>query len=238
MSTLEKPIYEIKHTADTLLGKGRWLSLHQVQFKDPSGTERGWEVCRRVKPNSAQAIADEANTPHLPHNTASVDAVDVITIIKNSKGKATHIVLVVQYRPALSAYSIEFPSGLIDADELPEKAALRELEEETGFSASAGHSVKVVKIGVPTAYEPGLTGSCSRVVVIEVQMEQEQLLGPNSPLRKAKPEDDEWSLQVLALPLPGLLKSLQDLQAEVGGQSKLVLDSRLYAWAIGRELGY
>ena len=40
-------------------------------------------------------------------------------------------------------------------------------------------------------------------------MEEEQLLGPESPLRKAKPEDDEWSLQVLVLPLPGLLHSLQ-----------------------------
>lgn len=40
-------------------------------------------------------------------------------------------------------------------------------------------------------------------------MEEEQLLGPESPLRKAKPEDDEWSLQVLVLPLPGLLRSLQ-----------------------------
>ncbi|KAF9144230.1 nudix hydrolase-like protein [Linnemannia schmuckeri] len=235
MTTQGNPvIHDIKHTADTLLGKGRWLSLHQVQFQDPSGTERGWEVCRRVKPVSA----NPASNTNSINNEASVDGVDVITIIKNSANKATHIVLVTQYRPALAAYSIEFPSGLIDAGEALETAALRELEEETGFSTQAGHSLKIVKVGVPVSYEPGLTGSCSRVVVVEVQMEEEQLFGPESTLQKAKPEDDEWSLQVLVLPLPGLLQSLQDLQEKVGGQSKLILDSRLYAWALGRELGY
>jgi 8-oxo-dGTP pyrophosphatase MutT (NUDIX family) len=104
----------------------------------------------------------------LPYITSI--AVDVITIIKNSHQKATHIVLVIQYRPALSAYCLEFPSGLIDADESPETAALRELEEETGFGAQAGHSLKVVKVGVPVSYEPGLTGSCSRIVVVEVNV--------------------------------------------------------------------
>ncbi|KAH7051965.1 NUDIX hydrolase domain-like protein [Linnemannia elongata] len=229
-------IHDIKHTEDTVLGKGRWLSLHQVRFQDPSGTPRGWEVCRRIKPVSATNPA--SNNGDILGNTASVDAVDVITVIKNSHKIPTHVVLVIQYRPALSAYSLEFPSGLIDADESPETAALRELEEETGFSAKAGHAVKIVQVGSPVSYEPGLTGSCTRFVVVEVQMEEEQLLGPESPLRKAKPEDDEWSLQVLVLPLPGLLHSLQDLQEKVGGQSKLVLDSRLYAWALGRELGY
>ena len=97
-------------------------------------------------------------------------------------------------------------------------------------------------------------------------MEQHQLFGPES-VRKPKLEDDEWSLQVSIMPLQGLLKSLQgkvqlipighdtaviltsmlicdslhatvDLQSSAGGYSKLVLDSRLYTWALGRELGY
>ncbi|KAF9930617.1 nudix hydrolase-like protein [Linnemannia zychae] len=237
MTILQKPLHSIKHTADTVLGKGRWLSLHQVQFQDPSGTQRGWEVCHRVRPTNATE-ATLAGTDNILGHTASVDAVDVITIIKNSNDIATHVVLVIQYRPALAAYSLEFPSGLIDADEAPEVAALRELEEETGFSVQAGHAVNIVKVSVPVSYEPGLTSSCSRVVVLEVNMDENQLLGPDSPIRKAKPEDDEWSLQVLVFPLSGLLQSLQDLQKQVGGESNLVLDSRLYAWALGRELGY
>ncbi|KAK3834052.1 MAG: NUDIX hydrolase domain-like protein [Linnemannia gamsii] len=243
MTTQQDPvIQDIKQTADTLLGKGRWLSLHQVQFQDPSGTQRGWEVCRRIKPDSTNAsttTTDADATTNVPNDGSfPVDAVDIITIIKNTRNKATHVVLVTQYRPALAAYCLEFPSGLIDAGEVPQQAALRELKEETGFSADFGHSIRVINVGVPVAYEPGLTGSCSRVALIEIVMDEDDLLGPNSPLRKAKPEDDEWSLQVLVLPLQGLYTSLLELQDKVGGPSKLVLDSRLYAWAFGREFGY
>lgn len=39
-------------------------------------------------------------------------------------------------------------------------------------------------------------------------MEQNELFGPSSVL-KPRLEDDEWSLQVVILPLQGLFKSLQ-----------------------------
>ncbi|KAG0205499.1 nudix hydrolase-like protein [Mortierella sp. GBA30] len=230
MSPLKEPLLDVKVTSDNKIGNGRWLSLHEVKFTDPSGAVQGWEVCRRVKPASTQ---QEANPDAL-----SVDAVDIVPIIKNESGHATHVVLVVQYRPALGAYAMEFPSGLIDAGELPVQAALRELEEETGFGDDSGYLVKVVKISEPIAYEPGLTGSCSRVVIVEIAMEENDPFGPGSSLPKSKLEEDEWSLQVVVLPLSGLLKALQDVQASAGGSSKLVLDSRLYAWAVGRELGY
>lgn len=89
-------------------------------------------------------------------------------MIKNSQGQATNVILVVQYRPALSAFTVEFPSGLIDGGEEPATAAIRELQEETGFSQESGHKVKVISTSVPVAYEPGLTSSCSKVVVAEV----------------------------------------------------------------------
>ncbi|MFW5689755.1 MAG: NUDIX hydrolase, partial [Spirochaetota bacterium] len=41
-----------------------------------------------------------------------------------------------QYRHGSRSVSVEFPGGLVDADESPEQAALRELEEETGYTAS------------------------------------------------------------------------------------------------------
>lgn len=43
------------------------------------------------------------------------------------------IVLVRQFRPVLNAYTLEIPSGHVDASESPRRAAARELYEETGF---------------------------------------------------------------------------------------------------------
>ncbi|KAF8930301.1 nudix hydrolase-like protein [Dissophora ornata] len=176
MSALEKPLATVKIHSEEKRGNGRWLSLHEVKFTDPSGTERSWEACRRISSRQNGAIA----------GAPSIDA--------------------------MGTYTIEFPSGLLDGNEHASEAALRELEEEVGFSSKLGHAVKVT-------------------------MEQHELFGPES-VRKPKLEDDEWSLQVAIMPLQGLLKSLQDLQSSTGGDSKLVLDSRLYAWALGRELGY
>ena len=52
------------------------------------------------------------------------------------------LVMVKQWRHGEQKLSIEFPGGVIDKNEEPEKAALRELEEETGCKAQ-----KLVKLG-------------------------------------------------------------------------------------------
>lgn len=48
---------------------------------------------------------------------------------------ANKVLFVKQYRPAIEIELIELPAGLIDDGEEPAEAALRELEEETGYRA-------------------------------------------------------------------------------------------------------
>jgi ADP-ribose pyrophosphatase len=72
------------------------------------------------------------------------------------------IVLVIQFRPPVRRYCIEFPSGFIDDNETVETAALRELHEETGYYG------KIKRISEPICYEPGLTDSLTKVVDVEV----------------------------------------------------------------------
>lgn len=62
------------------------------------------------------------------------------------------LALVRCYRHPISGVSWEGPTGFIDAGELPEQAALRELAEETGLSCRAEN---LVSFGV-VAPEPGL----------------------------------------------------------------------------------
>jgi ADP-ribose pyrophosphatase len=49
-----------------------------------------------------------------------------------------NLVLVRQYRHNLKAHVLEFPAGTISDGEEPEAAALRELEEETGYALTGG----------------------------------------------------------------------------------------------------
>ncbi|KAG0264254.1 hypothetical protein DFQ27_001331 [Actinomortierella ambigua] len=196
--TVLQPLHDVKIHQDKELGRGRWLSLHEIAFTSPNGQEQRWECCRRIP----QGQPSNGSGRH------DFDAVDIIPVIKNAAGQATHIVLVVQYRPPVGCFAIEFPSGLVDPGESAEQAALRELLEETGFSSKISSSsvsgptkerLKVVQKSAPVAYEPGLTGSCTCVVVVEIEMEEHELFGPNALDRPNQPDEDEWSLQVLTV---------------------------------------
>ena len=72
-----------------------------------------------------------------------IDAKDwaiVIPVIKNEKGK--QFVMVWQWRHGSQCLSLEFPGGVFEPGETPEKAAARELFEETGY-----YPEKIEKIG-------------------------------------------------------------------------------------------
>ena len=56
----------------------------------------------------------------------------IICILDN----ADRFLLVEQWRPNIESYTLEFPAGAIESEENHFQAALRELEEETGFSAT------------------------------------------------------------------------------------------------------
>jgi ADP-ribose pyrophosphatase len=53
-----------------------------------------------------------------------------------------NLVLVRQYRHNLKAHVLEFPAGTISDGEEPEAAALRELEEETGYALAGGETLR------------------------------------------------------------------------------------------------
>lgn len=90
--------------------------------------------------------------------------------------------------------------GLIDPNENdPISSAQRELKEETGYWVP---KEKFDLVRVPVAYEPGLTNSCCYVAKVTIDTQSMQ-----APILQEL-EEDEWSLQVISLPINNLLEKL------------------------------
>lgn len=99
--------FEEKTTHSDLKYKGRIITLQVDEVLLPNGKTSNREIVKHP------------------------GAVAVIALTKDKK-----IILVEQYRKALERSLVEIPAGKIESGEPPEETALRELEEETGYTAS------------------------------------------------------------------------------------------------------
>lgn len=104
--------------------EGRFLRLVQLQYKRPprSDVVRQWQSVERC-------TTDRSAGSH------GIDAVAVFAVVK-SKSRSPQLIVIKQFRPPLGMTTVELPAGLVDAGEDPQAAALRELQEETGFAAA------------------------------------------------------------------------------------------------------
>lgn len=64
------------------------------------------------------------------------------------------VLLVRQYRLQINALSWEIPGGRVDADEMPEQAAVRECFEESGIRCSALRPLVFYRPGLDVSYNP------------------------------------------------------------------------------------
>jgi ADP-ribose pyrophosphatase len=78
-----------------------------------------------------EVVAKQVDGDPSPHYT--VQTFDYVTVIAVDTGG--QFLLVKQYRPVIEDYTLELPSGMIDANETPEACVRRELVEETGHEA-------------------------------------------------------------------------------------------------------
>jgi len=107
---------------------------------DSSGQSVGKVSSRRVY--SGKVISVDLDDVRFPDGTIGKlemvrhpGASAVVPLLDG--GKEPQVVLVRQYRYAANGYIYEIPAGRLAPDETPELCASRELQEETGYSATA-----------------------------------------------------------------------------------------------------
>lgn len=66
--------------------------------------------------------------PEVYHSLRQADYISVVALTDDNR-----VPVIRQFRSALERFTLELPGGLLDDDEAPETAAMRELFEETGL---------------------------------------------------------------------------------------------------------
>ncbi|XP_051007310.1 ADP-sugar pyrophosphatase [Acomys russatus] len=184
--------------SEELISEGKWVKFAKTTYMDPTGKARTWETVKLTT-----------------RKGKSADAVSIIPVLQRTLHYEC-IVLVKQFRPPMGGYCLEFPAGLIDDGESPEAAALRELEEETGYKGD------VAECSPAVCMDPGLSNCTTHVVTVTINGDDAQNVRP-----KPKPGDGEF-VEVISLPKNDLLTRLDALVAE----EHLTVDARVYAYAL------
>ena len=103
--------------------------------------------CIRSKPKGSFRVfsirTDTVLSPRTgkEHDFYIIESEDWINVIPLTADH--HVVMIRQYRHGARKVTLEIPGGLVDPGDTPEKAAARELLEETGYQAEG-----LVQIGV------------------------------------------------------------------------------------------
>jgi ADP-ribose pyrophosphatase len=137
----------------------------------------------RVRKDSVQLASGKIIDDYFVWESPSI----ATTVPFTSDGK---FVLCEQYRYAVDKIMYQFPAGGVEKNESPEEAAMRELEEETGYTAS-----EVEFLGDSAAYPTKLSGWHHLYLAKDVQPTGRKHEDENEPTRVVHKSPEElWTM--------------------------------------------
>ncbi|KZT03591.1 uncharacterized protein LAESUDRAFT_729170 [Laetiporus sulphureus 93-53] len=194
---------EILLKEDLPTSEAKWVSLKKIYWSDQDGKQRTWECAERTTRASS-----------------GVDAVAILAVLRSeSNAFQPSTVIIEQYRPPVGSFVVELPAGLIDNVETAEAAAIRELEEETGFKGK-----KVLESSPLLVCDPGMTTANMKVVTVDVPF-------PDKLEMSAQKLDAGEHITVRIVELTKLAQELKEY-----GKKGFVIDARLSHFAHGYEM--
>ncbi|CDR39286.1 RHTO0S04e03554g2_1 [Rhodotorula toruloides] len=195
--------------------EGKWIGLEKIDWTDEDGKDRVWEMAVRKTTSEG-----------------GIDAVAIAALLRHPS-KPVSLPIILQYRPPIRNICVELPAGLIDKGESPEKSAIRELYEETGYGGKEFEGrIEVLEVGStivsdpvrkPLANQPGMSKANMSLVTLQVELKE----GEEEPT----PHLDEGEhIDVRVVPVAELYSHLQAFE-ELG----YTVDARLHHYAAGIE---
>ncbi|KZS95667.1 hypothetical protein SISNIDRAFT_408508 [Sistotremastrum niveocremeum HHB9708] len=198
----------ILSTEELAAADAKWVTLQKIKWQDPTGKERIWEAAARKTRGST-----------------GVDAVAILAIIRSeSNAFPPSTVIIEQFRPPVGKFVIELPAGLIDPKESPEEAAVRELEEETGYKTTLKDILESAPV---TVSDPGMTNANMKLVIINVNV-------PASETKVPEP-DQKLDQGEFIVKRVVALKELSNVLEEYDSQGYTV-DAKLSHFALGYRM--
>ncbi|CAJ2502404.1 Uu.00g097980.m01.CDS01 [Anthostomella pinea] len=182
------------------IDEAKWITLKKLDYTDQTGTQRTWEMATRKT-----------------RGKAGVDAVAMGNILVHPS-KPPSTMIVIQYRPPLDAYTVEWPAGLIDADETAEQAAVREFREETGYDC------RVLSMSPAQAADPGMSDANMVLAMVEVQLRE------GDPMPEQRLDDGE-RIERVVVPLT----EFYDRLVEYATKDRFVVAAKLFHFAAGMQ---
>ena len=229
---------------NTLVYKGRFLSyfIKNYEINGPNKNSTILKSYETVDYNSRCFNQSEIPNEFIGKNNYNIYAINIIPIIKYSQ-KPKKLIIVSVFRYPINKFCLEFPAGFMDKTDIDsssedfsnaiKKAALRELEEETGYKGDFicntskyfgknNNLEEELKTGGNIFFDPWKSSDNAIQCIVEIN-------GDQAMNKKEQKLDDTEYIKVYEMEI----KDLMDFIYEKMIKEQCGVSSELYNFALG-----